>query len=81
MSKTPRNAIETVTKEVECESDQTSSGFWEDYDVVTFHKDSMAEMSRAIIEYDELDDKSSLFETHDITIDLSVEEFKSEYHL
>ena len=57
------------------------SGLWEDYDVVTIDEDSMKEMSRIIIEYDELDDESSLFETHDITIPLSVEEFKSEYHL
>ena len=78
---TPTNSIETVTQEVDCQSDQTPSGLWEDYDVVTFDEDSMEEMSRTIIEYDELDDKSSLFETHDITILLSVREFKSEYQI
>ena len=81
MSMTPTNSIETVTKEIECESDRIPSGRWEDYDVVTFDEDSMAEKSRAVIEYDDLDDESSLFETHDITIPSSVEEFKSEYHL
>ena len=77
---TPTNSIETMTKEVDYQSDQTPSGLWEDYDVVTFDEDSTEEMSRTIIEHDELDDKSSLFETHDITIP-SVEEFKSEYNL
>ena len=41
----------------------------------------MEEMLRAIIEYDVIDDKSSPSETHNITIPLSVEEFKSDYHL
>ena len=81
MSMTPTKSIEPVTKEVKCESDQTPSGLSEAYDVVTFHEDSMAKMSRAIVEYDELDNESSLFETLDITIPLSVEEFKSKYHL
>ena len=78
---TPTNSIETVTKEVECISDQTPSGHWDDYDVVTFDEDSMEEMSRTTIEYDELHGKSYLFETHDIAIPLSVGEVKSEYHL
>ena len=81
MRMTPTNSIETMTKEVECESDQTPSGLWKDYDVVIFDKDSMAEMSRAIIEHDELDNKSSPFETHDITLSSFVKDFKSEYHL
>ena len=34
-----------------------------------------------MIEYDKLDDESSPSKTHDITISLSVEELKSEYHL
>ena len=80
-SKTPTKFIETVTKEVECESDQTPSGFWEAYNVITFDEDSMAEMSRAIIEYDELEYESSPFETHDIISSLFVKDFKSEYHL
>ena len=78
---TPTNSIETVTKEVECEIDQTPSRLPEDYDVVTFDEDSMVEISRAIIDYDELDDKSSPFETRDITLQSYVEEFKSEYPL
>ena len=81
LTMTPTNSIETGTKEVDCQSDQTPSGLWEDYDVVTFDEDSMEEMSRTIIEYDELNDESSPSETHDITIPLSVEEFKSKYHL
>ena len=63
----PTNSIKTVTKEVECESDHMSS--------------QIMKMLEAMIEYDKLDDESSLFETHDITIPLFVEEFKSEYHL
>ena len=78
---TPTNSIETVTKEVDCQSDQTPSGLWEDYDVVTFDEDFMAEMSEAMIEDDKLDDESSPSETHDITLSPSVEDFKSEYHL
>ena len=80
-SKTPTNFIETVTKEVECESDQMPSGLWEYYDVVKFDEDSMTKMLEAMIEYDKLDDESSSSETHDITLSLSVEDFKSEYHL
>ena len=38
----------------------------------------MVEMSRAICEHDELDDESSPFETHDITLPSSVEELKCE---
>ena len=78
---TPTNSIETVTKEVECESDQMPSGLWEYYDVVTFDEDSMAEMSKAMTEYDKLDNESSPSKTHDITLPSSVEDFKSEYHL
>ena len=81
LSMTPTNSIETVTKEVDCQSDQTPSGLWEDYDVVTFDEDSMEEMSRTIIEYDELDDESSPPETHDTALSPSIEDFKSEYHL
>lgn len=81
LSTPPTNSIKIVTNEIECESDRTPSGLWKDYDVVTFDEDSMAEKSRAMIEYDDLDDESSLFATHDITIPSSVEEFKSEYHL
>ena len=81
LSMIPTNSIETVTKEIECESDQMPRSLWKDYDVVIFDEESMAEMSRAINEYDELDDKSSPFETHDLTLPSSVEEFKSEYPL
>ena len=49
LSMTPTNSIDTVTKEVECESDQMPSRLWEYYDVVTFDEDSMAEMSKAMI--------------------------------
>ena len=78
---TPTNSIETVTKEVECESDQMPSGLWEYYDVVKFDEDSMTKMLEAMIKYDKLDDESSPSKTHDITLPLSVEDFKSEYHL
>ena len=64
---TPTNSIETVTKEVECESDFMSS--------------QMTKMLEAMIEYDKLDDESSPSETHDITLSPSAEDFKSEYHL
>ena len=66
MSMPPSNSIKTVTKEVECESDHMSS--------------QMMKMLEAMIEYDKLDDESSPSETHDITLSLSVEDFKSEYH-
>ena len=81
LSMTHTNSIETVTKEVDYQSDQTPNGLWEDHDVVIFDEDFMAEMSEAMIEDDELDDESSPSETHDITTPLSVAEFKSEYHL
>ena len=61
------NSIETVTKEVQSESDHMSS--------------QMTKMLEAMIEYDKLDDESSPSKTHDITLPLSVEDFKSEYHL
>ena len=77
LSMTPTNSIVTVTKEVECESDQMPSGLWEYYDVVTFDEDSMEEMSKAIIESDKLDDESSPSKTHYITFPSSVEDFKS----
>ena len=81
LSMTPTNSIETVTKEVECESDQMLSELWEYYDVVVFDEDSMSEMSKAMIESDKLDDESSLSKNHDITLLSSIEEFKSEYPL
>ena len=74
---TPTNSIEIVKREAECENDQTPSELWEDYDDVTFDEESMVGMSRAICEHDELDDESSPFETHDITLLSSVEELKS----
>ena len=57
------------------------SGLWKHHDVVIFDEDFMAEMSEAMIEDNKLDDESFPSETHDITLSLSVEEFKSEYHL
>ena len=67
LSMPPTNFIETVTKEVECESDHMSS--------------QMMKMFVAMIEYHKLDDELSPFETVDITLSPSVEDFKSEYHL
>ena len=81
LTMTPTNSIETGTKEVDCQSDQTPSGLWEDYDVVTFDEDSMTEMPEAPIASDKLDDESSPSETPDITSSPSIEDSKSEYHL
>ena len=81
MSSTPTNSIETVTKEAECESDQTPSKLWKYYNVVTFDEDSMTEMPEAPIASDKLDDESSPSETPDITSSPSIEDSKSEYHL
>ena len=63
----PTNSIETMTKEVECESDHIPS--------------QMTKMLEAMIEYDKLDDESSPSVTHDITSSPYVEDFKNEYHL
>ena len=81
LSSTPTNSIETVTKEAECESDQTPSKLWKYYNVVTFDEDSMTEMPEAPIASDKLDDESSPSETPDITSSPSIEDSKSEYHL
>ena len=77
LSMTPTNSIETVTKEVDCKSDQMPSRLWEYYDVVTFVDDSLVEMSKTMIESDKLDNESSPSMTHDITLASLVEE----YHL
>ena len=81
LSSTPTNSMETVTKGIECASDQPTSELWEYYDVVTFDEDSIEETSEAMIEDDKLDDESSPSETHDTALSPSVEDFKSTNHL